>query len=483
MRSIRGFLLSRLLAGSVAVLALGGALVFLFFVRSLEAQFDRNLADRVQGFASILFQVEDEVEVEFSEELMPEYDDAEAPAYFELAFPDGPLLERSPSLFFARFRLAGDRTPRFEDEPEFWTARLPDGREGRFVAQEIEVHHVYPEEGPDRPEARRVQVVVARGREDLVRAENTVLVFCVLAVLLLCGLVAALSWWTVARALAPVRSLASTLDALEINRLPSELELPPMPEELSPMADTARALVDRVEEALDRERRTTADIAHELRTPISELITVSDVALRGGDEPGELKRGLSMIRDTAWRMGRSVSTILKLAWLEMGSEEHEAAPIDLALLIRDQLRPLNSLARDRGLTIQQDVPFGDTAFGDPDSVRIIVANLIGNALRYAPAGDRVVLRLEDSGPERWELSVENRARDLSPEDLDSLADPFWTKRRKPADRHRFGLGLALSRALAERADLALHFHLTEGNFRAALSGPGREELRRTERSA
>ena len=74
MRSIRSYLLTRLLGGVAVVLTGAGAVEYVVLTRSAEAHFDRNLADRVQGFASILFQVENTVEFEFSDELMPEYD-------------------------------------------------------------------------------------------------------------------------------------------------------------------------------------------------------------------------------------------------------------------------------------------------------------------------------------------------------------------------------------------------------------------------
>ena len=98
MGSIRTYLLWRLLGGTALILLAAGAAVFLVVKRSLLAQFDANLADRVQGFASILFQVKDDVSFEFSDQLMPEYEREELPDYFQLWFADGRLLERSNSL-------------------------------------------------------------------------------------------------------------------------------------------------------------------------------------------------------------------------------------------------------------------------------------------------------------------------------------------------------------------------------------------------
>lgn len=466
MKSIRSYLLSRLLGGTALVLAAAGFAVYLVVTRSLETQFDRNLTDRVQGFASILFQVEDEVEFEFSDQLMPEYERGERAAYFELWFEDGRLIEGSNSLQGRDLVVPG--TP--SEQPLHWSADLPDGRRGRFVAQLLEVHHVYPEEGPDRPTAARVLVVVARGREELRAAQRTVLLNCAAGALVLIGLIAFLSWRAVRRGLEPANRLAAILDAIEVERLPERLEVGELPVELAPVADKTDALIRRVDTALERERRTSADIAHELRTPISELITASEVALRNGLDVEGARRTLGTMHDVAWRMGRSVSTLLKLARLEMGAETFERKSVDLGGIVREHLRSLASVERAAALRVTNLVAPGALVEGDQDVLRIVVSNLLSNAFTYSPPRGAVECRLEHS-PGGWRFLVENEARDLAPADLERLSQPFWRKDGARADRDRSGLGLALSCALAERTGLALSFELEERSFQAVLSGP------------
>ncbi|MEW6074277.1 MAG: ATP-binding protein [Planctomycetota bacterium] len=464
MRSIRTYLLSRLLGGAALVLAGAGVVVYLLVARSLAAQFDRHLADRVQGFASIIFQVEDQVEFEFSDELMPEYGAGDRPAYFELRFADGQLLERSVSL-------GGEDLPvphAPAGEAVHWTAPLPDGRPGRYVAQLIEVHHVYPEEGPGRPTAARVQVVVAAGVEELLAAEREVLASCVVVGLVLMGLIAFLAWTAVARGLAPAGRLAAAVNALRPDRLPAGLDVGELPAEIDPVARTIDALIRRVDAALRRERRTTADIAHELRTPISELLTVSEVALRNGRDPDGVRKALGTIRDVAARMGRAVSTLLKLARLEMGAEKFAREDVDLGGLVNDLLRSLSAAQRERGIHVVSRVDAGERVHGDPEVLRIVVSNLLSNAVHYSPAGGGVDCRLE-RGPEGWRFLVENRTDDLRAEDLAALSEPFWRKDGARVDRDRSGLGLALSRALADEAGMKLSFELDHGTFRAALA--------------
>jgi signal transduction histidine kinase len=326
-------------------------------------------------------------------------------------------------------------------------------------------------------------VVVARGREELLAAERTVLTRCVLAFLVLMGLIGFLCWSAVHRGLEPAHRLAATLDAIEVDRLPARFDVGQLPRELQPMADKTGALMRRVEAALERERRTTADIAHELRTPISELLTVSEVSLRDGRDPEGARKALGKVRDVAWRMGRTVITLLKLARLEMGAETFDRESVDLGGLVAEALRSLGALERERGLRVVNQVGADEHVEGDREALRIVSSNLLSNALYYCTPHGTVECRLERSR-DGWRLVVENDSADLAPEDLRSLSEPFWRKDGARTDRERFGLGLALSRALAERTAMELVFELEDGTFRASLSSPaGSRERASNGRSA
>jgi len=467
LRSIRSFLILRLLGGVALVLGAAGMAGYFLIAGSLGGQFDQNLANRIQGFASILFQTEEGVAFEFSGELMPEYEREERPDFFQLWFEDGSVLERSDSLAGADLEL---REP-LGFEPSFWSAPLPDGRRGRYAARMLEVHHVYPEEGPGRPRAAVLRVAVASGREILASAEQGVLVNCIIVVIALTLLIAFLSWLAVRRGLEPANNLARVLDGIRVDHLPDSLDstrIGEVPSELGPMVKTTNALIQRVGKALERERRSAADIAHELRTPISELLTVSEVALRSADDTAGSRRALQTIRDVAWRMGRSVSTLLKLARLEEGSETFDCVGVDLGGIVRENLTSLAGTARDRGVALESLVAPGELVEGDDEVLRIVVSNLLSNACQHSPPGGSVRCSLE-RGPRDWHLRVENEAPDLREEDLQRLTEPFWKKDSARSDRRRSGLGLALSSALVEKTGMAIDFELEAGIFRAILS--------------
>ncbi len=477
MKSIRTFLLTRLVLGTAGLLGLAASIVFVIVTRSLESQFDQNLSDRVLGFASLFFQTENELSFEFSDELMPEYDREDEPAYFQVRFADGDWIEGSNTLHGEPLDVPVTAT----FEPVHWSAPLPDGRQGRFVAQLVEVHHVYPEEGPGRPQAAVLEVVIARGREPLAAAVRMVLANCIAFSLVLTALVGFLSWRSVDRGLEPAHRLAEVLRAIRADDLPARLEVGELPRELTQVVETTDALIHRVDAALKRERRTTADIAHELRTPISELLTVAEVALRS-DVADEKARSLSTVRDVAWRMERLVSILLELARLEAGTERFTPRKFDLRNLVEDRLLRLRPIGLERSLSVYDKIAPGSTIEADPEVVRVVLGNLLDNAHDYCPVGGAVICRLEERDGS-WRLVIENEAPALGREDLDKLTEPFWRGDAARSDRNRSGLGLALSRALAERAGLELELELEDGVLRAGLRPSATARARRAEPGA
>jgi signal transduction histidine kinase len=350
-----------------------------------------------------------------------------------------------------------------------WSAPLPDGRAGRYVAQRLEIHHVYPEEGPERPAAASVLVAIARGREQLALAATQMLVICAVFSGLLLLLIGATAWVAVERGLAPARHLAAALTAARVERLPERLDATGLPQELAPMAETANDLIQRVRVALERERRTTADIAHELRTPISELLTASEVALRDVDDTRHVRRALATVRDVAWGMSRTVATLLKPARLEAGAESFERERVDVHQMVSELFYTRAGHADERGLSVTHTLDPGEVLETDASVLRIAISNLISNAIHYAPAKSRVGCRLERAAG-RWSLIVENDAPGRVPADLACFSEPFWRRDGSRASRQRSGLGLALSRRLAESAGLELAFELEAGVLRARLSG-------------
>jgi len=204
------------------------------------------------------------------------------------------------------------------------------------------------------------------------------------------------------RALRPLRRLQADLQARQPDSL-QPLQLPGAPSELAPAVQALNALFVRIAALLAGERRFTADAAHELRTPIAAIRAQAQVAL-GAQNPAEREHALRATLQGCDRAAHLVDQLLTLARLE-GGAAMQREPVDLAQLAREQLAELapQALARQQQLSLDaqpQPLP------GDAALLRVLLRNLVDNALRHSPPGARIevqvggdaLLTVEDSGP-------------------------------------------------------------------------------------
>jgi signal transduction histidine kinase len=249
------------------------------------------------------------------------------------------------------------------------------------------------------------------------------------------------------RGMVPVRELARRLDRVVDPADPLDLPISAVPRELQPVVRRLDALLARLRVSFARERRFTADVAHELRTPLSVLRAEIDVALQRELGPDEYRARLAGLRATTDRMCAMIESLLLLSRADGGHLEVERTSIPLGPLIAECWAPFAAVAASRGLRFTSEIADDASVDADEAKLRMIVGNLLANAAEYtatdgeirvvqAPDGD-AVLTVVDSGPP------------IQDDHLPRLFDPFWRAdpARSEAGLH-CGIGLALARALA-----------------------------------
>jgi signal transduction histidine kinase len=227
-------------------------------------------------------------------------------------------------------------------------------------------------------------------------------------------------------------------------------------------------MLDRIRTAFERERRTAANIAHELRTPVAELVCLAETAQRYPADPAESARRLGELREIGEQMSSLIATLLELARMESGHVPLELEPVELAEMVRDCWIPLSAAADAKRQTFRPPPGHGPPVRADRFALSILLANLLRNAVDHAPEGDRIRCDVENGGPRCW-LVLSNAANGLSAADLDKLAEPFWRASASREDRAHAGIGLSLARRLAELLEVELCFQLEQGVFRARLA--------------
>lgn len=265
-------------------------------------------------------------------------------------------------------------------------------------------------------------------------------------------LLGALVWLAVGSSLAPLRRIGKEVAARDTGNLaPLELQVAPM--EIAPLVNSLNTLLARLGEALDNERRFTADAAHELRTPLAALKTHAQVALRATDEAGR-RASLENLVTGADRAAHLVEQLLTLARLdpEAGIAQSERFP--LAPLARQVLAEQASSALAKNIELELDAPAEGPVQGKPAMIAILLRNLVDNAIRYTPAGGTVRVAVEESG-NTVTLTVTDTGPGIPAEERQRVFDRFYRVLGNEAPGS--GLGLSIAKRIADlhRAGLAL----------------------------
>ncbi|MCA8950989.1 MAG: HAMP domain-containing histidine kinase, partial [Planctomycetes bacterium] len=419
------------------------------------------------------------VVLEFSDEIIPDYLPQPQPSYFQIWLADGTVVERSRSLAGADL----PRPPTAAGDDAFCDLELPDGRPGRAAVLEYAVTEGHPNYREDRGGEIRHQrgagtvaaaaiptavAVVAIGRAPL-DASLANLRLSVALIALGLSLASSIAvTLLVGLGLRPLEQLGEEVGRLAPGAPPGSLTADGLPRELAPIAHRIDELLGRVREALERERRVAANMAHELRTPVSELMSLTEVTLRWSDGETGLRRTVATARDIARRMATLTEIVLRLA-----RPRGEALPLqrerfDLGALVRE----LAAAGPDAAAPIELDVAADVAVTSDPVAVRMILANLIDNAREHGSGGPiRCAVRATPTGGAV--VRLENPASHLDPTDVQRFGERFWRadESRTAGDRPHFGLGLALAHELCDGIGARLSHRLADGRLEATLELP------------
>jgi two-component system OmpR family sensor kinase len=278
-------------------------------------------------------------------------------------------------------------------------------------------------------------------------------------------LISGLLWYASARGLFPVRRAAREIESR------SEVSLAPLdpqryPVELGTIVEAVNRLMERLGAALALQKQFVADAAHELRTPVTAL-RLNARMLDRAPTPEARQEAAVALQASVLRTQRLVEQLLALSRAEPGATVHDTEVVDLSALARGAVAEFSPRADEVGIDLGAQAEGSAYVLGDAEQLRVLVNNLIDNALRYTPAGGTVDVLCEAQG-ESVTLSVRDRGPGIAPEERARVFDRFYRgsaahDERSPAAGS--GLGLAIVKAICERH--AARIELTDN---AASSG-------------
>lgn len=448
MKSIRRSLFRWLFTGLALFSAIAGVSLYAMVRAGLQARFDADLSHLAAGVPLILLAGDSNRTRGVMSYRWDAFFDPRGGQYYQVWTTNGAEKARSRSL--------GNTSLPHPDglnkEPRYWDLVLPGGERARATGGRVELPAGRaPAAGgaTNATAAARIELdmVVARNRAELDHTLNRLI-----AGISGVGLLIALGFALLVRVavgygLRPLRLVAERTAAIGPDQLSERFDEGGVPDELRPIIDRLNDLMARLEKAFERERRFSADLAHELRTPVAELKTAAEVALRWpGASHEENYREVLEISD---QMQTMIESLLALARTGRGAAAGTAETLTVAAVAADCWKPFAEKAREKGIAVQQDLDPSLAVRIHAGLFRIVLTNLFSNAAEYTPAGGqlRVECKVFPSGG--FEFVSANTARDLDPADIPHLFERFWRRDEARTGGKHHGLGLCVAKSCAQ----------------------------------
>ncbi|WP_293604985.1 ATP-binding protein [Polaromonas sp. UBA4122] len=300
--------------------------------------------------------------------------------------------------------------------------------------------------------AQDLSARTARARSLALRA---VLPFALLTPLLMLAV-----WWVITRSLAPIERARREVARRAADDF-SPLSDDGLPDEVRPLVDELNLLFGRVRSAFDAQKNFVADAAHELRSPLTALKLQAQSLRRSDEDPAAREAGIARLNQGIDRAIRLVEQLLLLAREEAGRGQAPAADerVNLREVVKLAVADLLPQARlkhiDLGLAENHPLQADVQVNGQGEALRILLRNLLDNAVKYTPASGQVdvSLHLQEGQPV---LTIEDSGPGIAPGDRPRVFDRFFRASEVPSETGS-GLGLAIVKVIAERhgATLAL----------------------------
>ena len=257
-----------------------------------------------------------------------------------------------------------------------------------------------------------------------------------------------LSWIAVRKGLAPLKMIKDRAAAVTLSNLNKSLPLTQVPEELVPLTAELNGMMRRLEESFHRLVAFSSDLAHEMRTPVSNLLTQIQVVLAQERSAEAYRDVLASSAEECEKLSRMISEILFLAKAENGNVLPSVERVDLAEQVGQTLEYFEALADSKGITLTNS---GHAHLDcDRSMLRRALSNLVSNAIRYGRP-DSVIETAIVPGDSWIDISVRNRGQDIPEEHLRHIFDRFYranaARNHDENDGLGLGLGLAITRAI------------------------------------
>ncbi|MDX2246750.1 MAG: ATP-binding protein [Bacteroidia bacterium] len=249
--------------------------------------------------------------------------------------------------------------------------------------------------------------------------------------------------------ISPVTDIIHTASKITRENLSERIQTPKNEDELHTLVITINNLLDRIQQAVEREKQFTADASHELRTPLAVIKGTLEVLVRKPRNPEEYITKIQYAIEEINRMNHLVDQLLLLARFESQKAAREYRGFDLTELLDQVLFRQQGIIHQHQLKINLEVPQRMEVFSDPYMMDIILENLVSNAVKYSPSRGEVMIRM-DENPGEVICTFHNGGEGIKAEELAQIFERFYRSDSLAHPQVKgAGLGLSIVRRMCD----------------------------------
>lgn len=271
-----------------------------------------------------------------------------------------------------------------------------------------------------------------------------------------------LGWFAAWRGLRPIQNMAKVAEGISAQHLSERLDVNKTPTELKSLAIAFNDMLDRLETAVGKLSDFSSDLAHEIRTPINNLMTQTQVCLSRSRDITTYQEILFSNLEEFERLARMVSDMLFLAKAEHGLHIANLQEVNLFKEISGLFDFYDAIATEKGMSLEQTGQ--GYVKGDPSMLRRAFSNLLSNAIKYGKSDSVIKIKCQQNN-DQIELTIENESPPLSQEQLTRLFDRFY---RTDTSRQRVeegtGLGLAIAKSILDVHGATIQANYDDGHI-------------------
>ena len=252
------------------------------------------------------------------------------------------------------------------------------------------------------------------------------------------------------KSIEPVMAIIETSDKITRRNLHERVPLPANKDELYLLATTINRLLDRIEQAMEREKQFTSDAAHELKTPLQVMKGNMEILIRKPRNPEEYQNKIKSCLHEINRMAHLVDQLLLLARFESQRKAIDVRTVPLDELVEQVIQKKLWQIEEKKINLKVDIRELVTVKSDPYLLHIIFENVLSNAVKYTPEGGMVSVTMGKNENQIPFLSILDSGPGIKPEDLDKIFNRFY--RSDPLKHPHIkgtGLGLSIVKRLSE----------------------------------